>query len=113
MTRRWRAVAAMLAAALLALVLFHVRLPRFEASAVALSGVGASTGVPAVSFRFDVNHATAEELCQLRGVGPAIAQAIVRERERGGDYFYPEDLKAAKGIGDKKLAGMREQLVGP
>ena len=58
----------------------------------------------------DVNRATVDELCALRGIGPALAQAIVDERAAMGGFAYPEDLTAVKGIGVKKLAKFRDQL---
>lgn len=57
-----------------------------------------------------VNRADAEELTQLKGVGDALAQAIVDEREQHGSFHYPEDLTAVKGIGPSKLEGFREML---
>ncbi len=58
-----------------------------------------------------VNTATADELCGLYGVGPAMAQAIVAEREANGPFRYPEDLRCVKGIGEKKLAGFIGQIT--
>ena len=49
----------------------------------------------------------------LTGVGPSLAQEIITERERNGDFHYPEDLTNVKGIGAKKLEKMREQLLLP
>lgn len=57
-----------------------------------------------------VNSATVEELQALYGVGPVYAQAIADEREANGLFFYPQDLLAVKGIGEKRLAAMIEQL---
>ena len=57
-----------------------------------------------------VNTATAEALCKLYGVGISLANAIIEEREQNGNFFFPEDLLAVKGIGAKKLADMREQI---
>jgi len=57
-----------------------------------------------------INLADAEALTKLQGIGPALGQMIVEERERNGVFFFPEDLIAVKGIGLKKLAGFREML---
>ena len=57
-----------------------------------------------------VNRAAEEELRRLQGVGASLAAAIIQEREQNGDFFFPEDLLAVKGIGRVKLAGMREQI---
>jgi len=58
----------------------------------------------------NVNNATAEELTALTGVGPSLAQEIIAEREMNGDFHYPEDLINVKGIGEKTLEKMRDQL---
>jgi len=58
----------------------------------------------------DVNTATVDELCQLHGIGPKLAQAIVDERVDRGGFAFPEDLTSVKGIGAKTLAGFVSQL---
>ena len=50
-----------------------------------------------------VNYAGVEELEQIPGIGPALAQAIVDERESHGPFHYAEDLMTIQGIGIKKL----------
>ena len=54
-----------------------------------------------------VNTADAETLAELPGIGEKLAQAIIDEREANGPFYYPEDLTAASGIGDKKLEAIR------
>ncbi len=58
----------------------------------------------------DVNTADAQALEALRGVGPALAQAIVDERTAAGPFDYPEDLTMGKGIGEKTLLKFYDQL---
>lgn len=58
----------------------------------------------------DVNTATADELCTLKGVGPKTAQAIIAEREANGFFDFPQDLLMVKGIGAKTLAKFFDQL---
>ena len=58
----------------------------------------------------DVNTADAQALLALQGIGPALAEAILAERGRNGAFYYPEDLLCVKGIGEKTLAGFRDQL---
>jgi competence ComEA-like helix-hairpin-helix protein len=55
----------------------------------------------------DVNTAGAAELCRLPGVGPKIAERIIRSREVAGPFRTPEDLLDVPGIGPAKLAKMR------
>lgn len=109
------AVLAMLAAALVGV---HLRMPhsmqtwRMDQSAAKVrSGERMSVAMP--NGDVDVNRAGAEELEALSGVGPVLAQEIIAERERNGDFYYPEDLINVKGIGEKTLEKMREQLKLP
>jgi competence protein ComEA len=47
----------------------------------------------------DINHADAQALEQLQGVGPAKALAIVAYREANGPFATIEDLAKVQGIG--------------
>lgn len=49
--------------------------------------------------RIDPNRAGPVELDRLPGVGPAVADRIVREREEGGAFRRPADLERVRGIG--------------
>jgi len=57
-----------------------------------------------------VNRAGVDALTELPGIGPALGQLIVEEREKNGVYYFPEDLTGVRGIGLKKLEGFREML---
>lgn len=46
-----------------------------------------------------INEAAADELCQLRSIGPKRARRIVRFREQVGPLSNTEDLATAAGIG--------------
>lgn len=51
----------------------------------------------------NINTATAEQLKELKGVGPKKAAAIVKDRTENGLYVVPADLKRVKGIGPKTI----------
>jgi len=60
--------------------------------------------LPGVPFAgpVDINTADAETLAaELTGVGPAIAEEIVRDRERNGRYESPEALTRVRGVGER------------
>lgn len=57
-----------------------------------------------------INTATVDELCELKGVGASLAEMIIAERNANGNFYFPEDLLAVKGIGPKKLAGFTSQI---
>jgi len=54
--------------------------------------------------RVAINSATAEELRQLPGIGPALAAAIVEARP----FASVDDLLRVRGIGPRRLAGLRD-----
>lgn len=66
--------------------------------------------IPTVTGAVRVNSADAPALAALPGIGDALAQAILEERAAHGAFFYPEDLLTVRGIGEKKLAAMRDWL---
>jgi competence protein ComEA len=59
----------------------------------------------------DVNRASQEELIALKGVGPALARNIVEHRQKNGPFRSVEDLLQVKGIGAKKLEGLRDSVI--
>jgi competence protein ComEA len=62
----------------------------------------------------DVNRASQEELTSLKGIGPVLARNIVEYRQKNGPFRSVEDLLQVKGIGAKKLEGLRDSVtLGP
>ncbi|MGP9536810.1 helix-hairpin-helix domain-containing protein [Brachybacterium sp. AOP43-C2-M15] len=59
----------------------------------------------------DLNAASAAELEELPGVGPAIAQRIVEHRERNGPFTAVEGLLEVSGIGPATLEKMRDRAT--
>lgn len=58
----------------------------------------------------DINSANIEQLQQLDGVGPALAQRILDHREEFGPFSSPESLVEVTGIGTKKLRAILDSL---
>ena len=67
---------------------------------------GTSAGGP-----INVNTASAEELEALPGIGPTLGAAIVDDRERNGPFTSVEDLNRVPGIGEGRLAPIRELVT--
>ena len=58
-----------------------------------------------------LNQATAEQLQELPGVGPALSERIVVYRTEHGAFSSVDQLAEVKGIGQAKLAKFRTQLT--
>ena len=56
--------------------------------------------------RINVNAASASELDELPGIGPALAAAIIEYREEHGPFTSAEELMEVYGIGEATLEGM-------
>ena len=65
---------------------------------------GAGGGESGATQIININLASATELEQLPGVGPATAKAIVAYREKNGAFLRVEDLLKVRGIGPAKLS---------
>jgi len=63
--------------------------------------------------RVRLNLAGAEELEGLPGVGPVLARRIIEYREEHGPFTMVEDLLDVAGIGEAKLAALREAVLVP
>ncbi len=61
----------------------------------------------------DLNRSTAAELEELPGVGPVLAARIVDFRDSNGPFSEVEDLLDVGGIGEAKLAAMRDAIERP
>ena len=70
--------------------------------------VPAGTSVPGP---LDLNLASADQLDELPGVGPATAAAIVAHRERDGPFRSVDDLLDVRGIGPAKLDALAELVT--
>ena len=97
-----------------ALLLFlHIRsLPRSEEGTwrVDTQYSGVEESAP-VRERINVNTASVEELEMLTGIGPSLAEKIVKEREENGTFDSLEDLLRVKGIGESKLEEFRYEVT--
>ena len=65
---------------------------------------GVISGGDVATRLININMASATELEQLPGVGPATAKAIVAYREKYGAFNTLEDLLKVRGIGPAKLS---------
>ena len=82
-----------------------------EAAAVVVGNSDPSVGATLPAGPIDLNTATAEELDQLPGVGPATAAAIVAYRDAHGPFATVDDLADVRGIGPAKLDALRGSVT--
>ena len=75
------------------------------------AGAAASAVAPAEGQPLNVNTATLEQLDGLTGVGPITAQKILDAREEHGGFGSIEELGEIPGIGEKRLATLREEVT--
>lgn len=76
---------------------------------VAVTGGGEATGDGLIHL----NRATVTELEDLPGVGPVLAERIVAHRDEMGPFATVEDLLEVSGIGEAKLASIRDLVAVP
>ncbi len=59
----------------------------------------------------NINHATAEQLTSLPGIGTTKAAAIVAYRDENGNFSSIEDIKNVSGIGDATFANIESRIT--
>lgn len=68
-------------------------------------------GAAVADGRVALNSADGPALETLPGIGPALAERIISWRSEHGPFRAVEDLLGVPGIGDKVLAGLRDQVT--
>lgn len=73
------------------------------------AGTGATGGAQAPPI--NLNTATLEQLDTLEGVGPGIAQRILDYRDEQGSFGSVDELGQVPGIGEKRMAALRDKVT--
>ncbi len=74
--------------------------------------VSPESGISEIEIKYpiDINFATKEELCSLKGIGNALSDKIIEYRKH--NYFYSvEDITKVNGIGKKFLEENRDKIT--
>ena len=66
---------------------------------------------PSDGARININTATSQELQTLRGIGPALAGRIIEYRQTSGGFSTVNDLTNVKGIEEKTLEKIRDNIA--
>ena len=74
-------------------------------------GGAAASPAPAEGQPLNLNTATLEQLDTLTGVGPTTAQKILDAREEQGGFGSIEELGEIPGIGDARMATLRDEAT--
>ena len=61
--------------------------------------------------RLNLNRASAEELTLVPGIGPLLAQALVRARAESGAFRTWDQVLNVRGVGPTKLGSLRRWTV--
>ena len=75
--------------------------------AAAMNAAGGDKKKIPPSKPIDINAATSDELQQLPGIGPVLAQRILDYRKKSGPFRNVDELMAVKGISDKRMAKIK------
>lgn len=71
----------------------------------------AEAGGSAPGGLISINRATAEQLEELPGIGPALSSRIIAYRDANGGFKTKEDLLNVSGIGDSIFAGFTDLIT--
>lgn len=78
-----------------------------------ISDVGAKKSAAvdsSMNGKININSAGSDELQQIKGIGPKMAERILEYRKTNGSFKEIEDLRKVKGIGAKTLEKMRNSI---
>ena len=78
---------------------------------VPVAGRVAGGGAPAAAgAKIHLSTATTEQLDEVDGIGPTLAGRIIEYRDAHGGFRSLQELSEVEGIGEKRLATLREAL---
>ena len=69
--------------------------------------------LPDTEGKMDINQATAKDLQKVHGIGPALSQRILDEREVRNGFHFLEELMDVSGIGEKRYEALCELFYCP
>ncbi|GAA2007944.1 hypothetical protein GCM10009799_39410 [Nocardiopsis rhodophaea] len=84
--------------------------PTGAAPRAGMPGVPSGPGAVDAPGPLDLNTATSEQLQTLPGIGPVLAERIVRFRDTNGGFGSVKQLREVSGIGERRFADLRERV---
>jgi competence protein ComEA len=98
----------------LTLVNLAARVQDGQQIVVPVAGAAASTAPPgagaAPPAKLHLSTATVEQLDEVDGIGPTLAEGIVEYRDAHGGFRSVDELAEVEGIGEKRLATLRDAV---
>lgn len=86
--------------------------PEHDAHAASSSGQESPASPDSAPFRsVALNTATREELMKVSGIGPVLADRIIRYRADQGGFRSVEELKNVRGIGPKTFETIKNEFL--
>jgi competence protein ComEA len=90
----------------------QVLVPQRAAAGVPAAPAGPTSAAGSAPAQpLNLNTATLEQLDLLSGIGPTTAQKILDAREERGGFGSIDELGEIPGIGEKRLASLREEVT--
>jgi competence protein ComEA len=89
----------------------QILVPLRPSKSTTATAAAAGASAPAAPEQpVNLNTATLEQLDTLDGVGPSTAQKILDYRDEHGGFRTVDELDQVSGIGEKRLASLREHV---
>ena len=88
----------------------QIVVPVRGAAAPAAPGAAGAETAGAPTARIHLSTATVEQLDEIDGIGPTLAERIVEYRDTNGGFGSIEELAEVEGIGEKRLETLRDAL---
>ena len=61
--------------------------------------------------KVNINTATAQQLCELDGIGSVMSKRIIDYRQQKGKFKSIEEIKNVSGIGEKTFAKLKDHIT--
>jgi competence protein ComEA len=91
-------------------ILVPVRGAAADGAASGAASSGGATAAAAPGAKVHLSTATPEQLDEIDGIGPTLAERIVEFRDAHGGFRSLDELAEVEGIGEKRLATLRDAL---
>jgi competence protein ComEA len=93
------------------LINLAARLQDGQQVVVPAAGNGGGSAVAGIDAPISLGSATAEQLDELDGIGPTLAERIVEYRQAKGGFGSLDQLAEVEGIGEKRLEALKTALT--